>query len=73
MAAKKPKHPNANVLVKHALEDGSEKHSKLNHFANLPNSLTITNIVQHDNCDEYFVTIQSPPKRICPSAVLITA
>lgn len=42
------------------------KHPRLNHLANLPNSVTITNIVQRENCDEYYITVDSPPSRICP-------
>lgn len=42
------------------------EHLKINHLANLPDNLTITNIVKHDNCDELFVSFQPSQIRICP-------
>lgn len=42
------------------------KHLRLNHLAKLPDNVTISNIVQHDNCDEYIVTLNAPEHRSCP-------
>ncbi len=66
MAAKNPKQPNSGNQREDLQDNDSGKRSKLNHLANLPDTLTITNIVQRDNCDEYFVTVKSPPNRVCP-------
>ena len=66
MAAKNPKRPKSGYPEKGTQDERHEKRSKLNHLANLPDDLTISNIVQRDNCDEYFVTLTSPPNRVCP-------
>ena len=42
------------------------KHPRLNHLAKLPDSVTISNIVARDNCDEYIVTLNAPEHRSCP-------
>ena len=42
------------------------KHPRLNHLAKLPDSVTISNIVARDNCDEYIVTQNAPEHRSCP-------
>lgn len=41
-------------------------HPKLNLLANLPETVTISNIVRHNNCDEYIVTTKASPNRLCP-------
>jgi hypothetical protein len=35
-------------------------------LASLPDSVTITNIVKRENCDEFFVTFNPPEHRACP-------
>ena len=42
------------------------KHPKISHLASLPDSVTITNIVKRENCDEFFVTFNPPEHRACP-------
>jgi transposase len=53
---------------KRRVPNGSEKpkHPKLNHLANLPDHLIITNIVRHDNCDELYITFDPLEPRVCP-------
>jgi transposase len=42
------------------------KHPKISHLASLPDSVTITNIVKREHCDEFFVTFNPPAHRACP-------
>lgn len=39
---------------------------RINHLLNLPNSVTVTKMIQHENCDEVFVTTEPPTIRMCP-------
>lgn len=47
-----------------AAKNNRQKH--LSKLSNLPDNVRITEIISHDNCDEYLVEYDPPAHRICP-------